>query len=134
MINFDKWKESIDEEVDEKELRNCRRVIELFGKADVNELTTEFVKLEIEVGECLKSMAADIQEEDAIDESVIEAEMHQGKNEMMYDMANAFLNVANGVADTDAVKYSVLYDKDECEHMLAVITLIYERINNIIQS
>lgn len=79
-------------------------------------------------------MAADIQEEDAISESVIEAKMLEEQNEMLYDMANAFLNIANGMCDTKDVKYSTLYNEKECEHMLSVITLIYEKISNTIQS
>ena len=30
------------------------------------------------------------------------------QNEMLHDMANAFLNIANGMCDTEAVKYSTL--------------------------
>ena len=60
--------------------------------------------------------------------------MLEEQNEMLYDMANAFLNIANGMCDTEDVKYSTLYNKNECEHMLSVITLIYEKISNTIQS
>lgn len=79
-------------------------------------------------------MAADIQEVGAISESVTEAEMLEEQNEMLHDMANAFLNIANGMCDTEDVKYSALYNKKECEHMLSVITLMYERVSNTIQS
>ena len=134
MIDIEKWKENIEAEAEEKEIRNCRRAVELYGKVDVNELTDEFLKLESDAGECIRSLAADIQEEDAISESVIEAKMLEEQNEMLYDMANAFLNIANGMCDTEDVKYSTLYNKKESEHMLSVITLIYEKISNTIQS
>lgn len=110
MINIEKWKENIEAEAAEKEIRNCRRAVELYGKVDVNELTDEFLKLESDAGECIRSLAADIQEEDAISESVIEAKMLEEQNEMLYDMANAFLNIANGMCDTKDVKYSTLYN------------------------
>lgn len=101
---------------------------------NVNELTDEFLKLESDAGECIRSLAADIQEVDAISESITEAEMLEEQNEMLHDMANAFLNIANGMCDTEDVKYSILYNKKECEHVLSVITLIYERISNMIKS
>lgn len=46
MIDIEKWKENIEAEAAEKEIRNYRRAVELYGKVDVNELTDEFLKLE----------------------------------------------------------------------------------------
>ena len=80
MIDIEKWKENIEAEAEEKEIRNCRRAVELYGKVDVNELTDEFLKLESDADGCIRSLAADIQEVDAISESVTEAEMLEEQN------------------------------------------------------
>ena len=31
MIDIEKWKENIEAEAEEKEIRNCRRAVELYG-------------------------------------------------------------------------------------------------------
>ena len=44
MIDIEKWKENIEAEAEEKEIRNCRRAVELYGKVDVLNHDTKNIK------------------------------------------------------------------------------------------